>query len=218
MDVQVPVEVIPLGVDLRRRPERVLTREEVGLPADRPVALFLGRLVAEKNVRYLLEVLTHPMLEGASLLIVGDGPERTALESLVRKNGMAHRVCFVGQVSLDEVPAYTALADFCVTASRIEMLPSAVLEALGSGLPVVGLDVPWLQAVIRDGYSGLLGPPDDRDAFARAWARLLEDDGLRKRLAAGARKTAQEYDARRMTERLVACYERAIRAWKAGGG
>lgn len=210
LGLQVPVEVIPVGVDFGRRPARNLSRADLGLPAGLPVALFLGRLVSEKNVRYLLEVLAHPALEQAYLLVVGDGPDRPMLEALARENGLTSRVLFAGQVSLDEVPAYVALADFCVTASRIEMLPSAVLEALGAGLPVLGLDVPWLRAVVRDGYNGLLVPPDDQEAFARAWARLAEDEGLRQRLAKGARETAQEYDARRMAERLVACYERAI--------
>ncbi|MCX8067744.1 MAG: glycosyltransferase [Anaerolineae bacterium] len=210
LGLQIPVEVIPVGVDFRKRSEKNLTRADIGLPSDRPVALFLGRLVAEKNVRYLMKALTHPALDQAYLLIVGDGPERPALEACARKNGLSGRVCFVGQVSLEEVPAYTALADFCVTASRIEMLPSAVLEALGAGLPVLGLDVPWLRAVIQDGYNGLLVPVDDLEAFVQAWARLMEDRDLRERLAAGARETAQEYDAHRMADRLVACYERVL--------
>ncbi len=212
LGLDIPVEVIPVGVDFRKPPKRAVSRAEVGLPADRPVALFLGRLVAEKNVRYLLEALTHPALEGTYLLLIGDGPERRGLEAWARENGLNSRVRFAGQVPLDEVSAYTALADFCVTASRIEMLPSAVLEALGAGLPVLGLDVPWLRVVIRDGYNGLLVPPDDREGFARAWARLAEDEDLRARLSAGARETAQEYDARRVIARLAECYRRVLRA------
>ncbi len=131
--------------------------------------------------------------------------------------GLNGRVRFIGQVAPAEVPAYVALADFCVTASRIEMLPTAILEALGAGLPVLGLDVPWIRAVIRSGENGLLASPDDAAAMARAWARLAHDRELRGRLAEGARRTGEQYDARQATARLVAHYERlaAARSGKA---
>jgi len=207
MGVQAPVEVIPHGVD-RNPPHRNVTRAELGIPASAPLATFVGRVVAEKNVRFLIEVLTAPELSDACLLVVGDGPERRALEEMADQRGLNGRVRFVGQVAPDEVPAYVALADFCVTASKIEMLPTAILEALGAGLPVLGLDVPWIRAVIRSGENGLLIPPDDAAAMARAWAQLAHNPELRARLAEGARRTGEQYDARQATARLVAHYER----------
>ncbi|MCS7178807.1 MAG: glycosyltransferase [Anaerolineae bacterium] len=215
MGVRVPVEIIPHGVDREQSCHRSVTRAELGIPPTAPLAAYVGRVVAEKNVRFLLEVLANPELSDAYLLVVGDGPERKALEPIAQRLGVNERVRFVGQIAPAEVPAYVALADFCVTASKIEMLPTAILEALGAGRPVLGLDVPWIRAVIRPGENGLLTPPDDVAAMARAWAQLAHNRELRERMAEGARRTGEQYDARQATTRLVAHYERLITARRA---
>ncbi len=206
--VQACVEIIPCGVERGRPPHCNVTRANLGIPATAPLAAFVGRAVAEKNIHFLLEVLSAPELSDAYLLVIGDGLQRPALEKAAERLRVNGRVRFVGQVAPAEVPAYVALADFCVTASKIEMLPASVLEALGAGRPVLGLDVPWIRAVIRSGENGLLTPPDDAAAMARAWARLAHDRELRERLAEGARRTGEQYDARQVTARLVAHYER----------
>lgn len=206
--VRAHVEIIPCGVERNRSPCSNVTRAELGIPEQVPLAVFIGRVVAEKNIRFLLEVLSAPELSAAYLLVVGDGSERPALEKMAERMGLKGRVRWTGQVAPAEVPAYVTLADFCVTASKIEMLPTAILEALGAGLPVLGLDVPWIRAVIRSGENGLLTPPDDVAAMAHAWARLAHDRELRQRLAEGARRTGEQYDARQVTARLVAHYER----------
>lgn len=212
--VRACVEIIPCGMEWNRSPHRNVTRAELGIPATAPLAAFVGRVVAEKNIRFLLEVLSAPELGDAYLLIIGDGSERSALEEAAERLGLSGRVRFIGQIAPAEVSAYVALADFCVTASKIEMLPTAILEALGAGLPVLGLDLPWIRAVIRSGENGLLTPPDDVAAMARAWAQLARDRELRERLAEGARRTGEQYDARRATARLAAHYERLVTAKK----
>ncbi len=209
--VRACVEIVPCGVEWNRPPRNV-TRAELGIPPSAPLAVFVGRVVAEKNIRFLLEVLSAPELSEACLLVIGDGPERPALEMTAERLGLNGRVRFIGQIAPAEVPAYVALADFCVTASKIEMLPTAILEALGAGLPVLGVDVPWIRAVIRSGENGLLAPPDDAAAMARAWARLAHDRELREHLAEGAHRTGEQYDARQATARLVAHYERLVAA------
>ncbi len=212
MGVSAPVEVIPNGVDRTQRSSRNMTRAELGIPPSAPLAVFVGRVVAEKNIQFLLDALASPELRDAWLLVVGDGSERRRLEARARAMRLDGRVRFTGQVPPEEVPAYVALADFCVTASRIEMLPTAIVEALGAGLPVLGLDVPWIRAVIQTGENGLLTPPDEIAAFVRAWATLAEDRALRARMAEGARRTADRYDAHRAATMLVAHYERLIAA------
>ncbi|MFN3762726.1 MAG: glycosyltransferase, partial [Anaerolineae bacterium] len=165
--VRARVEIIPCGVERTSPPHRNVTRAELGIPDSAPLAAFVGRVVAEKNVHFLLEVLSASDLNDAYLLVIGDGPQRPTLEKVAERLGVNGRVRFTGQVAPAEVPAYIALADFCVTASKIEMLPTAILEALGAGLPVLGMDVPWIRAIIRSGENGLLTPPDDAAAMAR---------------------------------------------------
>ncbi len=204
-----PIEVIPLGVELARyrRPSRRLSRSDVGVPEAAPLALFLGRLSPEKNVCFLLEALARPELAHTHLLLVGDGFERESLESYARRLGLDGRAHFAGEVSAAEVPAYAALADLFVIASKIEMLSIAVVEALAAGLPVVGLDVPWIRPTVQHGVNGLLAQPDV-PSFAQTWASLIRDEALRVRLAAAARATSERYDVRHTTALIVAHYER----------
>jgi glycosyltransferase involved in cell wall biosynthesis len=211
LGVRRPIEVIPYGVDLAhcREPGRWMRREELDLPADAVLALFVGRLAPEKNVPFLLEALARPELAHAYLLVVGDGSRRDRLEVLSHRMGLGRRVRFAGGVPPDDVPAYMALADLFVTASQIEMLPVAVVEALAAGLPIVGLDVPWIRQVVRPGQNGLLAEPEVA-SFARAWASLLEDEPLRARLAEGARASGERYDLRRTTAQMVALYEQVV--------
>lgn len=208
LGVRRPIEVIPYGVSLAcyRKPQRWLEREDIGLPISLPLALYLGRLAPEKDVAFLLQALVRPELAHAHLLVVGDGAERNRLEAVACEMGLDGRVHFVGEVPPADVPAHTALADFFVTASRIEMLPIAVVEAMAAGLPILGLDVPWIRQVVQPGVNGLLSAPEVA-SFAHAWAVLLEDEPLRARLADGARATSERYDLHRTTAQIVALYE-----------
>lgn len=214
-----PIETVPLGVELDRyrQPQRHLTRSDIGVPESAPLALFLGRLSPEKNVRFLLETLARPELAQAHLLLVGDGFERKVLESYARTLGLNGRAHCVGEVSAADVPAYVALADFFVTASQIETLCIAVLEALAAGLPIVGLNMPWIQPIVRHGANGLLTQPD-AESFAQAWASLAGNPSLRARLAAGARATSEQYDVRRTTALIMAHYERLVAERRARKG
>lgn len=211
LGVDCPMEVIPYGVEVARcrEPTIRLERRDLQLPAAAPVALSVGRLAAEKNVELLLEALARPELGCAYLLLVGDGPERSRLQERANELGLNGRVRFVGQVDPEDVPAYAALADLFVTASSIEMLPLAVVEAQAAGLPIVGLDVSWIRHAVRHGVNGLLAAPD-AESLARTWASLLDDDGLRVHLSEGARATAEQHDVRRTTALMLAHYERLL--------
>jgi glycosyltransferase involved in cell wall biosynthesis len=212
-----PIEVIPSGIELDRyrRPKGELRREELGLPQDGSVAIFVGRLAPEKNVSFLLEALARPELAHAYLLIVGDGSRRPHLEALAQELGVTPRVRFVGEIAHDSLPPYVALADLFVTASKIEMLPLSVMEAMATGLPIVGVDVPWIRHLVEPGINGLLADPEV-ETLARTWSRAADDDVLRARLARGARASSEQYSVRRTTERMAALYQRLIEDGSAG--
>ena len=127
--VRCPVEVIPTGLDLDRfaaQPDPAL-RAALDLPSDEPVLLYLGRLAKEKNIAELIGAL--PQIDRGVLLIVGDGPERPALEAQAQALGVAHRVRFAGMAAPAEVPRYYALADAFVSASTSEAQGLTYIEA-----------------------------------------------------------------------------------------
>jgi len=143
----------------------------------------VGRLTAHKRVDEIIEVL--PALSGVDLLVIGDGPQRTALEAGARALGCERRVVFTGSLPPEEVSARLREADVFVLNSRYEGLPHAVLEAFAAGIPVVATAVGGTPELVRDGESGVLVPPGDAKRLREAIQTLLDDAALRERLGRG---------------------------------
>jgi len=189
------IDVVPNGIDRSLFkpgiPESGL-RERHGL-AGRRVIVTVARLVARKGVDRVIRAL--PRLAAAvpelRYLVVGDGAERSALETLARELGVADRVVFAGAVPLAEVPAYLALGEvFALPNRRLpdgedEGFGLVFLEANAMGLPVLGGRAGGVPEVVREGETGLLVDGTDADAVAAALLRLLTDAPLRARLSAG---------------------------------
>ena len=161
-------------------------------PAEVPAAdgadgafVFVGRLTAQKALPLALDALVE--VPSARLVIVGDGPERAALERRVAELGLEERVTFDGALPRDEVLRRVAGARAALLPSAWENLPHAAVEALAVGTPVVATAVGGVPEVVHDDENGVLVPPGDPRALADALRRVLEDDALRERLAAGAR-------------------------------
>ncbi|QHQ34075.1 glycosyltransferase family 4 protein [Algicella marina] len=154
-------------------------------------ALFIGRLAAVKGVPVLLEALRDvPELE---LVLIGDGPERRALEAEARELG--GRVKFLGYQSQDAVAEALAEADMLVLPSFAEGVPVVLMEAMAAGLPVVTSRVAGIPELVEDKVSGLLVPPGDTAALAEALTTLVEDAGLRREMGeAGRAKVEAEFN------------------------
>ncbi len=205
MDVEVPIAVIPNGVDLARFKDanQVSQRAALGLAAGDVVLVYSGRLGPEKNLTFLLRAFAgaQSAYPGTVLLLVGDGPERDNLEDLAARSGLADRVLFAGMVPHDEVVGYLTAADVFVTASVTEVHPLSLIEALACGLPLVGIDSPGVGDTIIDGENGILCR-NDLAAFTANLTRLIADRDLRLAMAGRARESAAKYDIQR-TSRLV---------------
>lgn len=172
----------------------------------RPRVLFVGRLAPQKGVRTL--VAAAGLLEdpSAHILLVGDGPQRPALEREARRIGVGGRLHFVGFVAHDRLPAVLDHADLLVLPSLYEELGTVLLEAMQAGLPIVASKTGGIPDVIEDGVNGMLVTSGDPEALARAIDRLLADRGLACRLSEGARETGKDYDWEVLAERVLAVY------------
>jgi glycosyltransferase involved in cell wall biosynthesis len=202
------LRIIPNGVDVRRfRPgDRARERARLGLPAG-PLFGTAGRLFPEKRQQDLLHALAavRGRLPGAHLVFVGDGPERTRLESLAAALGQSAAVTFAGWQT-DTAPWLAAL-DVFLLCSETEALPLAVLEAMASGVPVITTPVGDLPQVVRGGRDGMHVPVGDIEALAAAMGRLGEDRGLRDVMGSSARDfVVARYDERLMVERYQELY------------
>jgi glycosyltransferase involved in cell wall biosynthesis len=146
--------------------------------------VFAGRLTAQKDLGVAIQALVT--LPEARLVLVGDGPERGDLERRVAAAGLDGRVVFAGARPRAEVLRFLAGAHAALLPSAWENLPHAALEALATGTPVVATAVGGVPEVVHDGENGLLVEPRSPELLAAAMRRVLNEGGLRDRLAAGA--------------------------------
>jgi glycosyltransferase involved in cell wall biosynthesis len=171
-----------------------------------PVILFVGRLEEVKGVRALLAMWSAPeRLDGATLLLVGDGPLRRELEAEVAARALGASVRFLG--TQPDVNPFYAIADVFVLPSVTEGLSNALLEAMAAGLPVVASDVGGNREVIEHGVSGFLVDWTDPGAAAGLVRRLLCDADLRARVAEGARRRAARYSISNVAEHYCRLYQ-----------
>jgi glycosyltransferase involved in cell wall biosynthesis len=166
---------------------------------DGPIVLSTSRLARQKGIDVAIRAL--PEIPDATLVVLGEGPERPALESLARDLGVADRVHLPGRVP--DVAAWLRRASVYVQPSRWEGFGLGVLEAMLAGLPVVASDVSSLPELVVDGETGALVPPDDPAALARAVAAVTREQG-----AAGRERAQREFSVARMADRTADLYRR----------
>ncbi len=209
------VHIIPNGLDLDgfvadTGPE--LSRSALGIPAEAPLLVILGRLeIAIKGHAILLDALQRPGLEGCHLVVAGDGRDRARMEALIVELGLVGRVHLLGHRS--DAGRVLGFGDMAVVASLHESSPNVILEAWAAGRPVVATRVGGIPELVADGEHGLLVPPDDAEALAMAIRRLLEDDQLCTRLAtAGHAKMLRDHTAPVMAARFADLFDQLLHA------
>jgi glycosyltransferase involved in cell wall biosynthesis len=171
--------------------------------------VFVGRLTRQKALDVAIDAIAR--VPAAQLVLVGEGAERGALEQAARASAAAERICFRGSLSRDEALRVVAGADAALLSSDWENLPHAVVEALSVGVPVVATAVGGVPEVVHDGENGLLVPPRDTEALAGALRRVLDEPGLRDRLASGARPSVEGISRDAVYGRLEALLSEAAR-------
>jgi glycosyltransferase involved in cell wall biosynthesis len=170
------------------------------VPDNARVLLAVARLTRQKGIDVAIRAL--PLLPDDTVLVVlGEGPERTALETLARETGVAGRVVLPGRVP--DVAAWLRRATVLVHPARWEGFGLGVLEAMLAGLPVVASNVSSLPELVVDGETGALVRPEDPSALAVGVARALDQPELG---AAGAERAARDFSVARMAERTVELY------------
>jgi glycosyltransferase involved in cell wall biosynthesis len=188
-----------------------LSRAALGLRPEALVLATVARFDPIKGLDVLLRAL--PLLVArvpeAQLLIVGDGPGRDSLRALARTLGCGDRVVFAG--ALPDAARVLPLADLYATASRREGLPTAVLEAMACGLPVLATEAPGHVDAVEPEVTGRLVPLDDASALAAAAAALLRDPALRARMGrAGRERVERHFTGARMLAEIADLYRAAV--------
>ena len=207
---------IPNGVDTGRfRPaadeHRKTLREQLGLPADRHIVLYVGVLDVRKNIRWLAEQWVARSGFGTGALLLAVGPQGrddvgSALSGALSTLAGQHPDHFLLHDFQADVAPYFQCADVLVLPSRKEGLPNVVLEAMASGLPCIAADASGNRELIRAGENGYTYAPDDADALGDAVRLCLSPHG-----PAMGRAGRQLVEQRFSIEAVCTAYETTYR-------
>ncbi|MEM2170061.1 MAG: glycosyltransferase family 4 protein [Candidatus Bathyarchaeia archaeon] len=180
---------------------------EVSPKAEGNTIVFIGSLRNVKGVDVLLKSLSILKNErgfpDVHLLIIGDGPKRKELETLIKLLKLNQAVEIMGYVPYERVKYYLAKATIFVLPSRSEGLSTALLQAMAAGLRVVATNVGGNAELVENGKTGILIPPEDPVKLAEAISMLLQNKELAKELRFNARKRVEDYKV----EKIVRRYE-----------
>ncbi|NLM45331.1 MAG: glycosyltransferase family 4 protein [Firmicutes bacterium] len=212
-NIKTEVEAIPTGIVIGEfaDADSEWLRRRYAIPKEHKILLHLGRMGKEKNIRFLLDVY-HDVLNvrpDTVFIIVGNGPDREALQEEAEKKGIDNKVIFTGALPREHVINAYAGADLFIFASVTETQGLVLGEAKAAGLPAVAVEALGAAEMVKDGVDGFLVPLS-REVFTARVLQLLEDDVLRQEMSANARLRAEEISSTNMAKKLVSAYERII--------
>ena len=188
------VTCIPTGLDLQKRflqptySQKLEACESLKLPLQRRIITMVSTLRSWKGHIFALKALK--MVERATLLIVGDGPQEDALRQMAIDLDLQDRVLFLGYRA-DPLPILYATDVFIQPSYANEGWSQSLMQAMAVGLPVVASDIGGLNEMINDGVDGLLVPPRNEERLAAAIVDLLSNDTLSKSIGIEARRFAE---------------------------
>lgn len=200
------LKIVHCGLDLRKYHFRT-PREEVR-------NLFcVARLAPEKGIEFLIQALGLLFNKGyiVNLRVAGDGPSKTSLEDSARALGIDDHVCFLGNLSEQEVARELSMSDLFILPSLAEGTPVSIMEAMAVGLPVIATNIAGTSELVEGGKTGLLVRPADPQAIAEAVITMTQDGEFRRRAAElGRAKVENEFDitkeCARLSEYFLQCH------------
>lgn len=206
------IEVLQNGHDIDRfsnpSPDaRRQIRKKLGLSEETPIIGLIGRIITWIKGQELMIRAMPSLLEynpHTTLLIVGDGPDLQACQTLVRQLRLDKAVLFTGK--RDDIPDLLAALDFVAMPSLYEGFGYVALEAAAAGKPVVAFDTEGISEVVVHGETGLLVSKGDVGAFTKALREVLMDKDLVKVLGEGGRRHAKNFSMDRHLQKLEEVY------------
>lgn len=204
------IHQIDNGIDLTPFSPEARSRRE-NEAADHPLEVgWVGRLSHQKGADIFLRAIAQTLIQlpKTKFTLVGDGPDRQQLESLIDELNIRQSVSLPGR--REDMAAVYSSFDILVSSSRLEGLPMAILEGMASSRPWIATPVGDVPSVILDDVTGVLVPPEDVEALSAALVSLLQDPARRERLGLAARKLIEEkFSAQRMAEDYLRVYRLA---------
>lgn len=214
LKVEGEIAIVPNGVDLTSfETAAPLPREPFGFKPEDILIVYAGRVALEKNLPFLIDSFAGvaKAIPNVHLLVVGGGVQQyeEEIREHVENQNLSGRIHLTGRVAYDRLPAYLAMCDIFATASVTEVHPLSVIEAMGAGLPVMGIESVGVGDTVQDGVTGFLAT-HDMPAFTAKLTRLCLDPDLRRHMGRSAREVSSAYAIERTTRLIAQQYERLL--------
>jgi glycosyltransferase involved in cell wall biosynthesis len=194
--------------------DRRKLRSQFGIPVTAPLVMYCGRLASVKALPSLIDAfaLVARQMPEAMLVLLGDGPERTALMEQAKRLHLSEKnVRFAGRLEPAEINSWLRIADAFTLVSLSEGFACSLAEAMSTGLASVVSDIPANRQLIKDGENGLLVPARDSEAIAVAILRVLGDAQMRERMGREARRIIVEnYTTNQVADQYEAVFHQIL--------
>ena len=182
--------------------------KRLGLPKNTSICLSVGRVVAEKNLLFLLKAFKriHELKPNTHLVMIGDGEMKQELITLAKDWGLKDHISFLGFLPRIDLATWYRFADLFLCSSISETQGLTVYEALHFGLPAVIVDGPGVRHAVTDNVNGFVTPHDE-DTYARTVVALLDDEKLLAAFGSNTRINFSGLDEQTIVDRLLSIYE-----------
>lgn len=209
-----PVIILPNPIDtdlftpVKNQSAKKILKQSLGL--EDFSLTYMGRVSYEKSIDKLIDAVcilkkTNPRTQ---LVIVGDGPEKKNLEHQVRNLGLSNNVIFAGFKHGEELVRYLQASDVFLSASKSENMPLSILEAMATGLPVIGVDSLGVPEIVGNELNGFIIKPDHPEKFAEKIKILEKNPELLKKYSAESRKMSMSFSQNSIAKSLSDIYEK----------
>ncbi|WP_238585539.1 glycosyltransferase [Legionella quateirensis] len=196
---QLKKEIYPVscGIDLQKfKPaqDADFLRQQFNIPV-KPTLLYTGRLDKEKNLFVVIHAFYQAVQQlDCHLVLTGNGTEKKRLEYLAKELNISQHITFTGYLADDDYPKIYGLADCFVHAGTAELQSIVALEAIASGLPLLGANAMALPELIKHGVNGYLFRPDDTNTLSRYMIELLENTDKCREMGMESRTLSLTHD------------------------
>lgn len=215
--VKTPTLVQPTGIDVARFAQvegsaLEALREQLGVDPASKILISVSRISKEKNIGFMLEALAELKAQGHTdvhLLLIGDGPDRAAIQKQIDTLKLTSQVTLAGAVPPERMALYYHLGDIFVFASTSETQGMVILEGMSAGLPVVAVRSSGIDDVVRQGVNGFK-TPQNRQAWGQKVVELKDNAELRQQLGKQASHFAEEFDIANFASAVASFYAEVL--------
>jgi glycosyltransferase involved in cell wall biosynthesis len=212
--VKVPVAPVSNGIDLAlfHPGDGESVRRKFGIPPDKPVVFYMGRLDEEKHLSTILQAAPRILerVPDTQFVFGGGGNDEANLKSLAKKLGISDRVFLLGRISDEDKYLLERIASVYVMPSPAELQSVSTLEAMASGVPVVAANCGALPELCQDGRNGFLFTLDNAEELAEKVITILTDDKLQRKMARESLKIAKTHDIKSVIKQFEKIYRETI--------